>query len=279
MIQNQRILFDDNGTENDLSLNLNNYRADSSVIPFVQGEDYLYIASDLPFNHRYFLVDVANDQASVPSVEIWDGSQWHPAVDVLDRTSTAGVTLAESGIIQWKLDRDYTWAREGDSEDVTDISKVGLYDMYWVRFDFSADLLDTTALKYLGFKFSDDSALFTYYPDLDNSDLMAAFASGKTDWDEQHFIAGEEIGRELKRRNIIKSLNQVLDYELFERASVHKTAEIIFRGLGRAYIENKDQARKDFVEAMNAKYYNIDRNSNANLDTDEKGVRTGHMRR
>lgn len=108
MITNQRILWDDDGTETDLSVALNDFRTGSQVIDFVAADDKLYIASDMPFNHKWIEASVVNDAASVVTVENWFGGSdgWVSAVDIIDRTSVGGVSLAQSGVIQWKTNRE-----------------------------------------------------------------------------------------------------------------------------------------------------------------------------
>jgi hypothetical protein len=278
-IQNQRILFDDNGTESDLSLSLNDFRTGSQTLPYVNGEDYLYIASDLPFNHRYFKVKTANDESSTLSVDVWFGNEWVSAVDVIDRTESSGKSLATSGVVEWKTDRNKGWEIELDSEDVTGIDKVGIYNLYWVRLSWSADLKVTTELDYIGHKFSTDDILYSYYPDLNSSSLMSAFESGKTDWNEQHFMASETVIRDLKRKNIIRSESQILNHELFVVPAIHKVAELIYRGLGKSYDENTKAARKYYDESLDLKYFNVDVNRDANLSQRERGIRTGWFRR
>lgn len=281
MITNQRIIWDDDGTENDLSVNLNDFRSGSHVIDYVAADDYIYIASTLPFNHKWFEVSVANDQASVVSVDIWFGGSdgWKPAVDVIDRTADSGVALAQSGILQWKTNRLKGWHRELDSEDVTGIDIVGLYNMYWLRLSWSADLANTTALSFIGQKFSDDDSLYDYWPDLNSDSLKTSWEAGKTTWNDQHFSAAEIIIRDLKRRQIIKSSEQVLNFELFKESSCHKVAELIYSGLGAGYTDLRLLARKYYDESMNKNYFNVDVNRDGNLSEGEKFKGTGNLRR
>jgi len=279
MLTNQRVIFDDDGTENDLSVDLNDFRGSAVTFDYVAADDKLYVGSDLPLNHLWIEIETANDAASVASVEIWYNNDWIAAVDVLDHTAAAGVSLAQSGIIQWKTNRDKGWDREQDSEVVTGITKVGIYDYYWLRINFSADLNALTEIKHLGHKFATDAVLYTYYPDLNNANIKTAFASGKTDWKDQHFMAAENIIFDLKKSDIIISPSQILDYEIFEKPAVHKIAEIIYRGMGRAYNENRENARKEYNENFNQTFFNIDLNRNANLSDRERRQRAGFIGR
>jgi len=279
MIQDQRIIWDDDGTEKDLSLALSDFRTDSETIAFVSADDYIYLASWLPFNHRWFEVSSANDQNAAPTADIWWGNAWYPAVDIIDQTANGAVTLAQSGILEWKTDRLRGWECEQDSEDVDGVDSVGVYNMYWLRLGFDADLAGTTALKYIGHKFADDTILYTYYPDLNNATMKGAFASGKTNWDDQHFMAAEIIIRDLKRRNIAVSGNQIMDYKVFEEPGAHKVAELVYQGMGRAYDADRQRAHARYKEAMNLKRFAVDLNQDGNLNTGERLDNIGYMTR
>src|SRR3990167_11302957 len=104
MLTSNRIIFSDNGTLTDYSATLNDFYTGTVAPTYTASQDYLYVGGDAPFNHRYFDVSVANAVASTVSVEIWDGSDWNAAVDVIDETTTSGASLAQSGRIQFAVD-------------------------------------------------------------------------------------------------------------------------------------------------------------------------------
>lgn len=269
-MHDQRILFSDNGTLSDLTVNLNEFRSGTEVIDYTTSEDYIYIASFLPFNHKQFDISVANAVSSTVSVDIWDGSNWNAAVDVIDRTSSGGASLAQDGVISWTTDIDKSWQRERESEDVTGLSGTKIYDMYWVRFSWNANLTDTMALQFVGQKFSVDTDLYSYYPDLNNSSLQTAFASGKSDWNDQHYIAAQHIVRDLKKNHSILSGDQILDFDLFEEASVHAVAMVIYWGLGR--FEEHDKAKAKYEDNLKQAFLNLDRNNDARLEFTERTI-------
>lgn len=277
-ILNQRVIFSDDGTLSDISTVVNDFRSNNSVLPIVAAEDKLYIASLLPFNHKWIEIEVANDQTSVISADIWWANDWNAAVDIIDQTATSGNTLAQSGILRFSMDRLNGWDRELDSEDITGLTGTKIHDYYWVRLNFSADLNVATAIKYIGHKFSDDDDLYGEYPDLNNSNLQARFDSA-TDWSEQTFIAAEKIIRELRSRTLIFERDQILDYELFNEASIHKTAEIIYGALGEDYEDDLKRARGYYKEAMNLKRFNLDMNRDAKASEAERFKTTRFMTR
>lgn len=281
MLVNNRIIHSDNGTLRDLSINLNDLYAGNGALGIVAAEDKLYIGSDMPFNHRYFCVATANDQASVASVEIWDGNQWRAAVDVLDQTKDAnGRSLAQTGILSWSVDKDYGWGFEETTEDIPALATLKIYNMYWVRISWSADLKATTAVSYVGHKFANDSQLEGYYPDLNRTAVKTAFKAGKTTWDDQHVLAAEEIIRDLRKKKVILSRNQILDFESFNDAAIHKCAEIIMRALGEDYADERASAIEDYNEALDKVYFPVDKDGDGRLDTVERaGYSVGIFRR
>jgi hypothetical protein len=238
------------------------------------------LALFLPFNHKYFDVGtVKNAVASSVSVEIWWANAWHAAVDILDRTKLVSASLSQSEVIQWNTDRLKGWDRELDSSDVTGLTGTKIYNMYWARFSWNATLTSTMALQFIGPRFSSDSILFTYYPDLNNSQLMTSFESGKTEWFIQHFMAAEVIVRDLIRTGVIISPAQIMDHDRFTEAACHKVAEIIYQALGDAYKDNKAEARKMYKETMDLKLFNLDVTQDGSLQLEERGISQGWLHR
>jgi len=279
MLINQRIIWDNNGTLTDLSVNLNNLPSGTEVIPFVAAEDKIYIGSDLPFNHRYFDVSVVNAQASVATVKIWDNNAWTSAVDVIDQTDVSGATLAQDGIISWVTDRNETWGKEETTEDITELASLKIYDKYWVQISFSADLTAGTALQYIGHKFSEDEDLELFYPDLNQSSVKTAFKTGKTTWDEQHVKSAEDIVRHLRKKSALWSADQVYNWDVFTDAAIHRTAYWIMFGFGDDYQDERALAEKEYYKALNGINFQTDISENGRLDTEEKKTATGWRRR
>ncbi len=272
MLSANRIIWNDNGTLIDLSTKLNNLFSETQAIAFVAAQDFLYIGSDVPFNHRYINVSVANDVASVASVKIWSGNGWESAVDVIDKTAVSGVSLAQSGILEWKTDRSKSWAGDVSTENMTDsgLESLKIYGLYWVRIAFSVNLKATTALKYIGHKFSKDEDLGGYYPDLTRSNVMTAFAASKTNWDEQHILAAEEIYKDLRKRKAAWAKGQIFDHETFTNASVHKVAQIIYTSFGEDYDGRRDEAESKFASEMDSiLMQGIDSDGDGHVDQSE----------
>lgn len=282
MILNNRVIFSDNGTLDDISNAMSDINTGSKVLPVVYNQDYLYIGSELPFNHRYISVSSSNAVASVVSVDLWNGTAWEAAVDVQDFTSVGGASLAQSGHIMWALSPDKIWSScdtDYNGTVITGLSGTKIFGLYWARLSFSASLTSTTAIKYIGHKFAEDIDLKNRYPDLVRINVMGQFAQGKTDWEEQHVLAAESIIKDLKAKKVMLSSNQILDYRLLTEAAVYRLAEMIFTGLGRDYTEIRKEAELKYNKSISLGQFNIDTNLDTRLSIGESFSSQGWLRR
>lgn len=284
MLASNRVIRNTGGTLTDLSTRLNNYFSET-VVTNLDADDYLYIGSDVPFNHRYFHMAVVNDVACSVTVEIWDGNEWVEVVDVQDFTKTAGGTksLARSGIIAWVLDKNKTWVKETTTENMASsgLQTLKIYNLYWARLSWSADLTALTEMKYIGHKFSKDEDLGGYYPDLVRSNALAGFATGKTSWDEQHIMAAEEIFKALRAKREVWAKSQIFTWEAYTVAACHKVAEIVYSAFGTEYETRKDDAAARFEAELDATLSTgIDKDEDGHIDEEElAGVCVGLVRR
>jgi len=269
-VLDQRILYGGS----DYSSQLGDYRAQSVVIPYEAGE-YIYVASYLPFNNLYFDVKVANSESATLSLDMWWGKSWIPAVDLTDKTSA----LSTSGRVSWNTHRLKGWDCEDTSEDVTGVESFKIYDRFWARISFSADLTAETELNYIGQKFSSDDILFSYYPDLSRTKTLLAFETGKTSWNEQHYMAAEYITSDLKRRDIIESRSQLMEWQLFEAPSCHRVAQIVYTAFGRPYFDQLQEAIKNYKDTMNIKKFGVDLTRDGTLQEIERYRTTSFVTR
>jgi hypothetical protein len=274
MNRKQRVIWDDNGTLKDISRSLNDFRSPHNmVIDYKANDDAIYIGTELPFNCRYFKVGTPNNEATTVAIAVWDGSAWLPTKDIIDETKDfhhTTIPFHVSGSISFALDRDDRgWGIEQDTYNIPDLSGVFIYDLYWSKWTWSADWKNNTSIAYIGNLYSTDNDLSTFYPDLMNTDLMDAFETGKNNWLEQGFSAAEAIERELRSKSIIMRREQLFDWSLLLEASVHKTAEIIYGGLGSAYNEAKKLAAESYIKAINLKYFETDLNGDGVVSANE----------
>ncbi len=282
MIQNNRIIVSDNAVLTDRTVALNDMR--SQTVALTNGNPIkLYIGADWRFNHRYILVGTANTQDATVSVDLWDGGEWVPAVDVLDQTSSSGKALAQSGIISWSIDKNEGWEREASTEDVTDLTGFKIYDKFWARITLSDEPTGSCVLRYIGQKFSTDSDLAIQYPELLRADLLQQFDPNnlsKSDWNEQHLSAAEIIVSDLKKNDTIISDSQILDWEALKHASIHMVASIIFANLGKDYTEDLNAAQSrysDRIKRLNT--FNVDTDLDGRQDVSERAPFIGIVRR
>lgn len=281
MLLNNRIIWSDNGVLKDLSIQLSNFASDLAVIDIKAAEDAIYLGSDMPFNHRYFHLGVANDIDSSPSLSIWSGSAFEPTVDKLDQTvdSTLAKTMAKNGILSWVPEISKFWGREQTTEHIPALSTLKIYQMYWAKLTFSADLKPTFSLGYVGHRFCNNDDLYSRFPDLANTDLLNSFKSGKTDWVEQQILASETVVRDLRADQKLWSINQVLEWERFQEAACYKTAEIAYSAFGKDYADDVASARKYYKEALGQSRGGIDLDGNGALQPFEQISQARIMRR
>ena len=276
MILSNRVIYSDNGSLTDYSNVLNRWH-EQSVTLTLKPVDFIYLGASLPFNHRYFhLGDTVNSVSAQFSLEYWNGSQWIDTVEIVDETNT----LSQSAHLQFVTDKDEsTWAYDDTNRSgrtITGLGDVTIYDLYWARLATDT-LLEAVEFKYIGWKFCDDNYLGTRYPDLTRAQVYEMFQSGKTDWDEQHFVAADKIGTDLKKRGIAYNRNQVLDFEVFREPAAHAAAAVIYSAFGDDYKDRVQGAIKDYEEAFDLAYANMDWDRNARLGKTERLVKVGKL--
>lgn len=278
-----RIYFSDNGTLTDLSRDLGKYKSGSATVDYVAGEDAFFIGSLVPFNHLYFKMGaVVNALPANIVISTWNGQEFLPVVDVQDETYSAA-PLAQSGHITWTPDRHHSWHKEhtedNGTEKIDGLGSVTIYDNYWLKITFDADLTAGLELSWLGQIFSDDEELGDEYPDLNRSNVKTAYEAGKTDWQAQHVRAAEVIVQDLVRKGVIFEKGQLLDRDKLRLASVSKCAEIIFQSFGDDYADDKVRARNEYDKRIDLSVYHNDSDADGILDKGEIGARTGFLSR
>lgn len=285
MLINNRILAKVSGSIQDWSKDLNNIYAGSRTVGALAfagpGTDKLYIGGDLPFNHRYLEVGTVNAVASVASVELWNGKEWKAALDETDYSDLSGASLAQSAILQWNPDPRETWNR-AKTEDISDLSTgPAIFDMYWARISFTANLTAGTTLKYVGHRFASEDQMSGRYPELVKSASRAQFAAGKTSWNDQLIEASEVVIRDLRQKRLILGPGQILGWEIFSEACVHKAAELIYTAFFSTQSDKWMSARKLYDEAMQAVSIGqgIDQDNDARVGESERFGTVGLVRR
>lgn len=277
MRSTQRVLH---GTS-DISEIVNDFRTPAYTFAYTLGGDALYIGSEVPFNQIWIEPTAPNAIAADVAVQVWWSNAWNAVVDIHDGTKTLGGTksLAQAGRIQWNLDRLKGWDVEEESDDVDGLSGTQIYGFYWLKLTWTATLTPSTSLKFIGQRFSRDTDLYGFYPDLNNSAMQESFAADKANWNEQAYMSADVIVRDLIARKIILARGQIFDHSRFLDASIHKTAELIYRAMGKPFAENRAEAAKSYAAAMNKDFFRIDRNADGRLDPREKAESTTFLSR
>jgi len=257
----------------DYSNELNTYKTLTALID-LESDSTLYIGQRYPFNGLSFKFDTVNDQASVLSIQYWDGSNWRSVVETSDGTSNSGATFGKDGDITWVPNKNYRWnyddtVKTDGTTQITNMGDVTIYDQYWVKFTFSGNLKATTALKWVGNLFCSDNDLFAEHPVLNNTDFLTSIESTKTDYEEQRVIASKDVINDLIQREIIVHQGQILDRDKLRLMTVSQTAYIIYKMLGTDYNDERDLAQKDFNNRRNLKIYNVDKDKDGRLDNHE----------
>jgi hypothetical protein len=233
----------------------------SYSMTYLSGE-YIYIASDFPFNHLYIKMGaIKNATPASMTVEYNASSGWNSIVELRDET----LALSQDGYVEFTPNRDNSWPRLYSSQDVPNTSVI-VYDKYWTRVSFDANLDSPVEISFIGNKFSDDEDLYLEYPVFDDSVFLTAFKAGKSDWEDQCIRASEVIVADLIRKNVIVSAEQILDRKVFTSACVCKTAEMIFTSFGNDYEEQRKLAKSEYASRMDLSRYKVDNNNNAILD-------------
>lgn len=271
-----RIIYSQNGTLSDKSVDLNNYHSAATNIT-LSTNDFLYLGSRLPFNHFYLKISDDNEVDLSLSASYWDGEEWVDMVDLLDETNG----LTQSGHIQFTPNRRYGWCMEPTNEDgnrITGLTDVVIYDLYWMRISVS-QTADQIGFEWVGNIFCSDDDLYSEFPDFRKTNVLTAFEENKTDWEEQRVIASRMIVKELISKNVIEDKGQVLDWRMFRDACVMKTAELIFKSFGDDYIDDRIASRNEFNDRMSRLNYRVDKNKNAIEDFQEMKVSSGYFSR
>ena len=264
----QRVLHQ--GT--DLSIALGDYRSGAYAMTYVAGQK-VYVGTSAPMNSLWIdLSTVAVIATGAPVVEVWFNQAWVSAVDIIDETTAMTV----SGRISWTLDLFSGWDYEQLSTSVG-LANTSIFNRYWLRLSWPNNFAAT--MGFLGQKFSGDLSFASTYPDLMQSAILTGFKAGKTNWNEQHFMAAEFIVKDLRRRNIILKRGQIMDWTVFEEASNHKVAEIVYQAFGAPYKDQAMEARKRYEIEMNTRTYVIDLTMDGHITDDEAQNKSGWMTR
>lgn len=273
-----RFLLKSGSTITDYSKDVKRYADGSATIASLTAStDKIYIGQAWPFNHLYFEFTGVNADTSVITAKIYDGDEFQATVETIDETLSSGATFGQSGFITWQPDRDKPrWAYD-DTDEMTELSSVTIYDMYWLELSFSANLTSGFTLKYVGNMFSTDNELYEEYEIFNRSNVKTAL--GVSTYKNFAIRASELTVSELKKKNVINHRGQILDRDSLILANVSKTAELIFSQMGDDYIDDVVKARNNFRDRIHNGLFGIDKTRDADLNRVERVKRQGFASR
>jgi len=102
--------------------------ADISSFDTAANGDWIVVGGDAPFRAVHFVMTTVNANASVATIEYWNGA-WESMPKAHDNTSLSGATLGQTGAMYWD-----------DAPDDWVASTINSIEKYWVRISVSATL-------------------------------------------------------------------------------------------------------------------------------------------
>ncbi len=277
-----RALYSASGALTDLTPQLLDYYGNDFDLTYTAATDSIFIGSKYPFTRKYFKVsaDVPNVLPANIQIQYWDGTAWRDSVEIIDETVLVDVPLDHDGYVSFTPDKQYQWKRDdtvsNGTERITGLGTLTIYDLYWVKITYSADI--ATTLTWSGDIFCTESDLYSEYPDMSRSAVLTAFLSGKTTWEEQRVVASELVAADLKQAGVTPSSNLVLSADQLRRATVSKTAALAFGAL-EGFQDTAKKADLEYAKRMSPRYFDIDTNEDGQDDPEERQVKISRMTR
>lgn len=287
---NKRVLFSNNGTIEDFSTAMDEYRSPSKVINFKSATDALYIGSRLPFNHTFFKLETPNTADCKLTAQYWTGTGWTTFVETIDETNG----FKNSGYLTFVPDRNQPWMMSSTNyggQKVQGLETQNIYDLYWIKITFNADFVgpqvpesdpatyQDVKLQWLGYMFSNDYDIAGESPDFVRPNVMKAFESGKTSWEEQHSIAAKLLVADMVSKNIVDDGAQILNRGDYTLAATSKVCELICAGLGDDYVDDKKAYRDEYKTRLSLRIHKVDKNKNGSEEVVERYNTTGWFSR
>ncbi len=249
---------------------------DAGVSLSLTSSKELFIGSTFPFLSIYFCLGTAvNTTVAAMTPSIWNGSDFIDFPRYDDGTASAlNATLNKSGIVRF-ISKDTIGPVRDNSNRVDGIEVDGWYEYYWTRFKFDATLTSVD-LKFIGVLLVEsDEELYRFYPILRDQKYRTLYAgsSSKTTWLDERIIASDLVCSEIIKRGKVQSPFQFIDPRTLKEAAIHRTAELIFRGLGGNKKDDVEMARKAFMSAIEVQMNTVSYRPN-NLNTADIRVRS-----
>lgn len=256
-----KVFIDDNSSFSDISLGMENYIRDTSALPLVALEDYIYCGLYKKFQQLYAELSTANTNAATFTAEYYNGTTWVSLVNFIDES----LGFTRSGFLKWDLDQT-NWATVAVNSET----------LYWIRLKPSADFSAGTILGGLNIVFSNDVDMQEGYSTID--DLKA---SANESFIQYHQAARNEIIQLLRNAGHTKYNNELLNITKWDilkpheirEASKWKALELFFFELsnevGDKYDQLSQKCANKFSSAFNLYLLSIDKDDDGVLDSNE----------
>lgn len=272
-----RLLYKTGSTITDYSKEIESYEDLAAEITSFGTSDAIYIGMRHPFNHLFFKFSTLNDIAGVLDFKIWDGTEFVALAESRDFTTTSGIAFGQDGEFFIVPDRDESgWAME-DTDDITELNTVKIYDNYWMKITTSVAMTNGVGFKFIGNKFCSETELYSEFPEFSRAEMKSAFNT--TNWETQIVRASQLMVKDMIAKGIMREEAQILLTENLMTPCVSKTAQIIYAALGDDYRDNVLLAKSDYDQRLGSGVYFIDTNMNADLDIKENRMKTGYLSR
>lgn len=277
-LEKMRVLYKSGSTITDITTGVKRYETgNESLAALTASTDAIYIGQEHPFNHLFFRFNTANADASNMTVKIYDGTEFVDVAELIDETSLAGASFGQSGYVTWQPDRDEAGWQWDDTDDITELNTVKIYDLYWIEITFSANLTAGFDLKWLGNLFCNESELYAEYPFFNRSNIKSVFSA--TDWEPQCVRASELLIKEMQRKNLLTYQGQILRRNELILPSVPKVAEVIYAAMGDDYNDDMLKARNKSDERLHSGIFKLDKNRDGDLNQFEQKKQSGYLKR
>ena len=218
------------------------------------GADFLYVGFQGRFAARHFNFNSLNTNASVLTIEYWDGSDWQAVKDLIDET----VGFTKNGFISWINSSDWNKLAQTPIVDV---------ELFYVRISVSADLSAGTSIQSLLNLFCDDRLLRRFYPEIISDSRY--LPPGRSDFIEQYIAGKDRVVIRLKQRKVIHDESQIIDINAVAEAAVHAVAKIILSPIDQDD-ELIKRADADFKNEINDLSKNADTSGDGKVSENEK---------
>lgn len=224
--------------------------------------DALYVGFHGQFASRYLEIGTANTNASVLSVQYWDGDSWEDVDDLSDQTSVGGKTFARNGFISWTNKTD--WQKSNQTGTDADL------ELYWLKFTVSNDLSAGTTIASIINILSDDDLLAKMFPELISDTRYRP--SGKTNFLDQHIAAKDWVVLRLKQRDMIEDESQILEPNSVSQAAVYGAACLILKPIATSPDSQvlRDTACQAFEDEIGRVTFPVDSNEDGVISDSER---------